>query len=236
MRAEFEGKFGKTVYEGYGATETTPVASVNIPDAMDTTDWKIQVGNKPGSVGMPLPGTSFRVVDPDTMDELALGTDGLIIISGNQIMLGYLNDEERTAEAIVQIDGMRWYKTGDKGHLTDDGFLVLVDRYSRFAKIGGEMISLAAVEGLISTLLDGLEVEIAATAIADPGKGEKIVLLVAGDIEVAEIRSLLQTSDLEKLSRPREIYKVDQLPKLGSGKMDLADLKHQAMEISEATT
>jgi acyl-[acyl-carrier-protein]-phospholipid O-acyltransferase/long-chain-fatty-acid--[acyl-carrier-protein] ligase len=129
VRNGFQTRFGKTIYKGYGPTQTAPVVSANIPDAMDTSDWKIQVGNKPGSVGMPLPGTSIRVVDPDSLDELALGEEGLILFCGNQVMLGYLNDEKLTNESIVEVDDLRWYKTRDRGHLTDDGFLVIADGY-----------------------------------------------------------------------------------------------------------
>lgn len=125
VRHDFELKFGKRIYEGYGATETTPVATVNIPDAMDTTDWKVQQGNIPGSVGMPLPGTSVRVVDPQTLEQRPLGEDGLILISGSQVMLGYLNDEEKTAAVISEMDGTRWFHSGDLGHLTEEGFLII---------------------------------------------------------------------------------------------------------------
>ena len=106
----------------------------------------VMVGNKPGTVGVPLQGTQFRVVDPDTMEELPLGEDGLLLVGGAQIMKGYLKDPERTEKSIAVIDGKRWYKTGDKGHIDEDGFITIVDRYSRFAKLGGEMISLIAVE------------------------------------------------------------------------------------------
>src|SRR5690606_8565327 len=133
-------------YEGYGATETTPVAAVNLPDALDTTYWQVQVGGKPGTVGMPLPGSSCKIVDPDTLQELPSGEEGLILIGGCQVMQGYLGDPERTAAAIVELDGLRWYRTGDKGRLDRDGFLTIVDRYSRFAKVAGEMVSLGAVE------------------------------------------------------------------------------------------
>jgi acyl-[acyl-carrier-protein]-phospholipid O-acyltransferase/long-chain-fatty-acid--[acyl-carrier-protein] ligase len=125
VRHDFELKFGKRIYEGYGATETTPVATVNIPDAMDTTDWKVQQGNIPGSVGMPLPGTSIRIVDPQTMEQRPLGEKGLVLISGSQVMLGYLNDEEKTGRVISEIEGTRWFHSGDLGHLTEEGFLII---------------------------------------------------------------------------------------------------------------
>ena len=79
---------------------------------------------------MPLPGGSFRIVDPVTLKILPTGEDGLILFSGPQVMLGYLNAPEKTADVIVLLDDKRWYKTGDKGHLDQDGFLTIVDRYS----------------------------------------------------------------------------------------------------------
>ena len=128
VRRQFELRFGKRIYEGYGTTETTPVASVNVPDAMDLKDWKVQQGNIPGTVGMPLPGTSFRIVDPVTLAEKPLGEDGLVLISGNQLMLGYLGDEEGTGRVISEREGLRWFHSGDRGHLTEEGFLVLQGR------------------------------------------------------------------------------------------------------------
>ncbi|MFT5117810.1 MAG: acyl-[acyl-carrier-protein]-phospholipid O-acyltransferase, partial [Kiritimatiellia bacterium] len=130
----FKLKFNKSIYEGYGATETAPVASVNIPDAMDYSNYKIQKGSKLGTVGMPLPGTSFKIVDPESLQELPTHVDGMILIGGVQVMQGYLgNDEkakEKNAQAINIIDGLRWYVTGDKGHVDEDGYLTIVDRYS----------------------------------------------------------------------------------------------------------
>ena len=125
VRRDFELKFGKRVYEGYGTTETSPVATVNIPDAMDTADWKVQKGNVPGTVGMPLPGTSVRIVDPQTLELLPLGEDGLILISGSQVMLGYLDNDEKTDSVISEIDGARWFHSGDIGRLTEEGFLII---------------------------------------------------------------------------------------------------------------
>ena len=123
----FSRHFGKTVYEGYGTTETTPVASVNIPDRLAMDDLQIQLGSKPGSVGMPLPGSSIRIVDPDTLKSLSDEEDGLILIGGHQVMTGYLDDPEQTHQVIVELDGKRWYKTGDIGHLDSDGFLTLIE-------------------------------------------------------------------------------------------------------------
>jgi acyl-[acyl-carrier-protein]-phospholipid O-acyltransferase/long-chain-fatty-acid--[acyl-carrier-protein] ligase len=126
VRVNFELKFGKMIYDGYGTPEAA-VASVNIPDAMSTSDWIVQQGNMPGTVGMPLPGTSFKIVDPVGMQLLPLGADGLVLISGDQVMSAYLNDEEGAARVISEIDGLRWFHSGDEGHLTEEGFLVITE-------------------------------------------------------------------------------------------------------------
>ncbi len=231
-REAFERKFTKTIYEGYGTTETTPVASVNVPDALDTNYWRVQHGNRPGSVGLPLPGTSFRVVDPETLEPLPLGEAGLVMVSGTQVMLGYLNDKARTEEVIVELDGQRWYKTGDKGFISKEGFLTLIDRYSRFAKIGGEMVSLGAVEEKIKAILEDEEIGFVALSMADDKKGEKIVLLVEGRAEPGEIRKRLIAGGMDNLTLPGGIYHVDAIPRLGSGKTDYGKANKLAGECS----
>ncbi|MBV1790071.1 acyl-[ACP]--phospholipid O-acyltransferase [Marinobacterium sp. D7] len=232
VRDAFELKFKKTIYEGYGATETAPVASVNIPDAIDPGSWKVQQGQKQGTVGLPLPGSCFRIVDPATYETLPVGEDGLILISGGQVMLGYLKNEEKTSDAIIELDGRRWYKTGDKGHVDEDGFLTIVDRYSRFAKIGGEMISLGAVEAVVREVvgefMKGDEIEFAATNVKDDKKGERVVLLITPGADAATLRQRLIDRGTNPLMIPSEIIEVEALPKLGSGKIDFAGLKRLA--------
>ncbi len=144
-------------------------------------------------------------------------------------MLGYLKDPEKTAEAIVEIDGQRWYKTGDKGHLDEDGFLTIVDRYSRFAKIGGEMISLGAIESAIGKLMPE-DTEILTTALPDGMNGEKDAMLFTGNVEVKQIKEIIKQAELNPLMRPSELVPVDAIPKLGSGKSDFSTAKKIAME------
>ncbi len=230
VRAAFSSKFNKPIYEGYGTTETTPVASVNLPDRIDTAYWKVQVGGKEGTVGMPLPGTSFRIVDPQTLESLPAGEDGLILIGGVQVMKGYLKDAERTAEAIVEIDGQRWYKTGDKGHLDKDGFLTIVDRYSRFAKIGGEMISLSVVQEQVRKAIDDESVEMVAVAIPDEKKGEQIILLTTSDVTTEQLREMLLAAECNALTIPSKVITVDAVPTLGSGKTDFNAAKAYVLE------
>ena len=228
VRDAFERKFNKIILEGYGATETTPVASVNIPDTLDTEYWKVQLGNKVGTVGMPLPGTSFKIADPDTLEELATGEQGMILIGGTQVMTGYLNNQEKTQEVIQEESGIRWYITGDKGYLDQDGFLTIVDRYSRFAKLGGEMISLATVENQIYPLIDNDELELCAVNIADNKKGEKIILLANQPISLQELKKELLEKSHNPLTFPSEIIITD-IPKLGSGKTHFSKAKETAI-------
>jgi acyl-[acyl-carrier-protein]-phospholipid O-acyltransferase/long-chain-fatty-acid--[acyl-carrier-protein] ligase len=178
-----------------------------------------------------LPGSVFRIVDPDTLEPLPVGESGLILLGGSQIMKGYLNDPERTADAVIERDGLRWYKTGDKGYLDQDGFLTIIDRYSRFAKIGGEMISLSAVERAVQAELDQTDLVLAAVALPDSRKGEKIVLLLERDAEPETIQQQLRHSAIPPLYRPARIYSVPHIPLLGSGKMDLGLLKRLALEL-----
>ncbi len=130
IRNAFKEKFGLDIFESYGATETTPVASSNIPDVLMLDSWKPQIGQKIGTVGLPLPGSAFRIVDPETFETLETGEKGMILIGGTQIMKGYLDDPERTASVIKEMDGIQWYVSGDVGHLDEDGFLTIIGRYS----------------------------------------------------------------------------------------------------------
>ena len=234
VRNLYRTKFQKEIYEGFGTTEATPVAAVNTPDLLLDDFQTVQQGNKPGTVGTPLPGTQFKIVDPETMQELPIGADGLILIGGVQIMKGYHKDPERTAKAIAVIDGKRWYKTGDKGHVDEDGFLTIVDRYSRFAKLGGEMISLGAIEEKISTAkVMNNEDDFCVVAVPDPVKGEKIALLYAGKYSEDELHVQLKKVGLEPLMIPAVLLKVNGVPKFGTGKTDFSSAKKLVLSLTE---
>lgn len=228
VRQLFSQRFNKAILEGYGTTETSPVASVNVPDKLDPGSWRVQPGSREGTVGMPLPGTSFRIVDPVSLEQLPTGTDGLILIGGPQVMKGYLKNPEKTAEAVVEIAGQRWYKSGDKGHVDEDGFLTIVDRYSRFAKLGGEMVSLTAVEQTIRQALKEPELDLVAVNFPDEKKGEKVVLLIGGEYDPKAVKKQLIESGMNPLMIPAEIYEVEAVPKLGSGKTDFATARKVA--------
>lgn len=230
VKEAFKLKFGLEIYEGYGTTETAPVAAVNVPNILEKDSLKELTFTKEGSVGLPLPGTIIKIVDPNSLEELKTGEDGLILIGGGQVMKGYLNDPEKTAEVIVELDGVRYYKTGDKGHIDENGFVTIVDRYSRFAKIGGEMISLGAVEENIAKAL-GDEAVFVATAVNDDKKGESIVLLVKSELTVDEIQQRIKTLNIPPIMLPSDIFRVDDIPLLGSGKVDFKGAKTLAISL-----
>lgn len=235
VQQDFLIKFGKHILEGYGATETTPVASVNLPDSLDLNYWQIQTGGKPGTVGMPMPGSSFKIIDPDTEQELETEQEGMILIGGIQVMQGYLNKPTQTDKVIRIIDNQRWYITGDKGRIDKDGFLSIIDRYSRFAKIGGEMISLSSVEKHVIQALATEKItfdenfELLATTIDDDKKGEKIVLLTTYDFDLSAIKKPMIDNGCNPLATPTQLLTVNEIPKLGSGKTDFAQAKAIAL-------
>lgn len=232
IRHAFTLKFGHQVYEGYGATETTPVASCNIQDMLIPKIWQPQMGQKVGTVGLPLPGSAFRIVDPKSFEPLAVGEAGMILIGGTQIMKGYLNDTHKTASAIKEIDGIRWYISGDKGYLDEDGFLTIIDRYSRFAKIGGEMISLGFVERELSKVLTQSD-RLFVVALPDAKKGEKLVGLMEGDMEIETFKQKIKSLTINPLLLPNIFFKVEALPKLGTGKADFKGAKALARQLSQ---
>jgi len=230
VRDGFKKKFGLDIYEAYGATETSPGISSNIPDKLNPGYWELQKGNKFGTVGQPFPGTTCKIVDPETYEELEFEKEGMIIVAGPQVMKGYLKDPKKTAEAIIQKDGNRWYITGDKGKIDKDGFLTIVDRYSRFVKIAGEMVSLGAVEEEIKKIIDS-DIHIIAVGLPDSKKGEKIVLLYHGDIDKDELRKTIRSSSLNPLMYPTNYFYVEEMPVLGSGKADFKKAKEVALKL-----
>ena len=225
VRVLFEEKFKTQIYEGYGTTELSPVANVNRPD----TEGEIR--HKIGTVGKPISGCMVRIMDPETGEDLPLGEAGMIAIGGVNVMKGYLNDPHKTNEVLIYQHGIRWYKTGDKGRLDDQGFLTILDRYSRFAKLGGEMVSLGAVETQINLLLSHDDVEILAVAVPGLKKGEVVILLHTGPLSSDAVTEIVQPSDMHNLMKPAKYFHVEAIPKLGSGKTDFANAKALAVSL-----
>jgi acyl-[acyl-carrier-protein]-phospholipid O-acyltransferase/long-chain-fatty-acid--[acyl-carrier-protein] ligase len=223
----FEDRFGIEPVEGYGVTECAPVIAVNCPDYRAAGYY--QPASRRGTVGQPLPGVSVQIVDPDSFAPLPPGTPGMLLVRGPNVMNGYLGREDLTVRAMR--DG--WYITGDIAILDDDGFLTITDRLSRFSKIGGEMVPHGTIEEALH-IAAGLDtVAFAVTGIPDERKGEQLAVLhILDNARIPEVIEKLTANGLPNLFIPPRgnFIKVDALPVLGTGKMDLRSLKRIAME------
>lgn len=216
LRKEYRKKHHIELCEAYGTTETSPGISVNTPD-----------DNRPGSIGRPLPGVQVRIVDLDTGKELPHGKEGKILVKGDNVMKGYLNDIEETSLRIE--DG--WYDTGDMGVMDEDGYLWHMGRLRRFVKIGGEMISLVRTEKILESLLpEG--VDCCVVDVPDSLKGARIVAVVT---EKVQDRTLIQEmgKKLPKIAVPKTFMVIPELPKMGTGKIDFRTITEMAREIEK---
>lgn len=227
LAAAFEKKFGIIPREGYGCTELSPAVALNVADC--AAGSVSQAGTRAGTIGLPLPGVAVRVVEPETRRRLPVGEKGLLLVRGANVMMGYLDDEERTAAAIR--DG--WYATGDIASLDADGFVTIHDRMSRFSKIGGEMVPHECVEKEIEAILGpSPERTCVVTGVPDPRKGERLVAVCTRDVDLDMLYEHLRRSPLPNLWLPRRdsFMTIDKLPLLGSGKLDLTAIRKLARE------
>lgn len=213
----FEKRFGIRPLEGYGATELAPVCALSLPNV--TVDKLEETGNRPDRLGRTLPGIAMKIVHPETMEPVSPGEEGLILVKGPNVMLGYHNREDLTKAAIQ--DG--WYNTGDIGLMDTDGFFAITGRISRFSKIGGEMIPHGAIEDALHATLQCEPNELAVIALPDERKGEKLyVLHCVESLNEDTIREHLQTVDIPNLWKPnpKDWKHISNLPMLGTGKLD----------------
>ena len=224
----FKEKYGLDLLEGYGCTEMGPVVSVNMPDV---EHWTVrQTGSKPGTVGHPIPGVAAKVVDPETSEPLPCGREGMLLIKGPSRMMGYLGQPDKTKEALQ--DG--WYITRDIASIDEDGFITITDRLSRFSKIGGEMVPHIKVEETINRLIG--EAVCVVTAIPDEAKGERLIVLCTHQGMTAdEIWHQLCHTDIPRLWIPKQenIYYIESIPTLGSGKIDMSQVRKIARKMTE---
>ena len=223
----FEEKYSIRPREGYGATELSPAASFSIDDM--TVEGLTQTGTKDDTVGHPIPGVAAKVIDPETRQTLATGHEGLLMIKGPNVMLGYLNNKEKTDEVLQ--DG--WYCTGDIACIDNDGFIKITGRLARFSKISGEMVPHIAIENVYHSAFDTNERLVAVTSVPDKRKGEELVVLHLADAcQPDELHKIISESNLPNLYKPKRenYFAVDKMPTLGSGKLDLARIKQIATE------
>jgi acyl-[acyl-carrier-protein]-phospholipid O-acyltransferase/long-chain-fatty-acid--[acyl-carrier-protein] ligase len=230
LAQSFEARFGVRVLQGYGLTETSPVASVNLPEPKAAAAGApVQPSNRLGSVGKLLPGMAAEIRDSETDQKGSLHDTGMLWLRGPNIFEGYLDAPELTSEVLR--DG--WFKTGDIGRFDEDGFLYIEGRLSRFSKIGGEMVPHETVEQKILSVLqttDHSDRVIAVVGVADEAKGEALVLLSSIEIDLPQVRTALSEIGVPNLWIPKTVRRVDAIPVLASGKLDLAGCKKMAME------
>jgi acyl-[acyl-carrier-protein]-phospholipid O-acyltransferase/long-chain-fatty-acid--[acyl-carrier-protein] ligase len=227
----FQEKFGIRPLEGYGVTEMSPVISLNLPDL--EIDQGHHIGAKNGSVGRPVPGVAVKIINQDTGDVLPHGEQGLIMAKGPNVMQGYLNRPELTAEVVH--DG--WYATGDIGQMDHDGFLVITDRLARFSKIGGEMIPHRGIEDEFHKHLNKAEEVLVVTAVPDDKRGERLVVLFTGEAGSREsLQKIMTESPLPNLWKPAgdSYIEISEIPLMGSGKRDLKKVRQIASELLAA--
>ncbi|MEM6279421.1 MAG: AMP-binding protein [Verrucomicrobiota bacterium] len=205
----FEEKFGVRPLEAYGCTECSPGVALNGPER-----------NREGSIGQVLRDLEAKIVHPETGEELPDGESGLLQVKGPNVMSGYLGNPEKTSQVLR--DG--WYDTGDIVRRDEDGFLWIEGRLSRFSKIGGEMVPHGNVEDTLNDLVEGEERLFLVVGVPDEKKGEKLVVLHIASDEVLEgVIEKLNDAPIPNLWKPKagQFLKVDEIPLLGSGKVDL---------------
>lgn len=193
-------RFGIRIFEGYGATETSPVLAANTP-----------MEHKAGSVGRLLPGTEYKLVPVAGVE-----AGGRLLVKGPNIMLGYLLHDQ---PGVIQTLADDWYDTGDIVSMDEDGYLMINGRAKRFAKVGGEMISLSAVEEMVTQVWPNHDH--AVVTIPDASKGEQMVLVTAhAEAQRSELLDYARNEGIAEITIPKKILCVKAVPLLGTGKTD----------------
>ena len=213
-----------TIIEGYGITECSPVVAGNPPDRV-----------KLGTVGPPVDGVEICVVSAETHDPQPVGTTGLLLVRGPSIFHGYLNYDG--PDPFVEVGGKRWYVTGDLVQVDSDGYIHFCGRLKRFLKVGGEMVSLPALEEPFNELYPPTEdgPQVAVEGIETP-TGRWIVLFTTQDIPLRRASAILTDAGLRGVMRLDEVVRVDAIPVLGTGKTDYKVLRKMVTERAHAAS
>jgi acyl-[acyl-carrier-protein]-phospholipid O-acyltransferase/long-chain-fatty-acid--[acyl-carrier-protein] ligase len=214
LRDGYKQKHGVTLLEGYGATETSPVISVNSHEF-----------NRPGSTGKVIPGVQVKIENFETGGICQTGEVGKIMVKGDIVMKGYFEDPEQTAEVLKD----DWYNTGDMGYLDEDGYLWHAGRFKRFTKVGGEMVSLVKVENILEKYLpEGASCCV--VEVMDEKKGSVIVATVSREVNKTEILRKMM-DDLPAIALPRQFITIEQLPMMSTGKIDFRSVTSMVQKI-----
>jgi acyl-[acyl-carrier-protein]-phospholipid O-acyltransferase/long-chain-fatty-acid--[acyl-carrier-protein] ligase len=207
LRQLYREKQNLEIHEGYGTTETSPVISANP-----------RSDNRAGSIGVPIPGVQVKILSYETGEECPAGEVGKILVRGDNVMGGYLNDVEESSLKLKS----GWYDTGDLGYMDADGYLYHKGRLKRFVKVGGEMVSLVAVEECLNNVTD-MDCECCVVELPDSKRGSKIVAVTSKDVDSSKTNKRL-SEDLPNIALPRKYVTVSSFPRMGSGKTDFRGL------------
>ena len=224
LARDIQAALGIDPMEGYGCTELSPVVAVNVNRQVELPGGRTVHGNRLGTVGLPVPGTAIKTIDPETGADLPVGTEGMIAVKGPQVMVGYLDRPEATAQVLKS----GWYLTGDIGYVDPDGFIKITDRINRFSKIAGEMVPHLAIESAILEATGVDENHVAVTGVPDPKHGERLCVLYTDlGMSPAEVHQRLMAASLPKVwvPSPRNFIRVEEIPITSTGKVDLRSLK-----------
>ena len=206
--------------EGYGTTETSPILTNNRFE-----DYRL------GSVGKAFPGVKIRIVDTESGEDLPAGSTGKILVQGDNVMKGYYHDVENTDLHFRY----GWYDTGDMGCLDEEGFLWLKGRLRRFVKIGGEMVSLVAIESVLSEFFKDEEILFCVVDIPNEKKGAEVVLATTAKIDKIKMKKWVK-ENLNEISVPKTVFVLKRIPLLGSGKVDFRKVERVCRIFSQKRT
>ncbi|MDR1291027.1 MAG: AMP-binding protein, partial [Planctomycetaceae bacterium] len=237
---QWEQKFGHRPVEGYGTTELSPCVAANLPKIRfnNSENW-----SREGTIGRPLFNLQTRIADPENNNILPIDTPGMLQIKGPSLMKGYYKDQAQTDKVIKN----GWYSTGDIASIDADGFITIVGRLNRISKIGGEMVPHALIEEEIEKIINKTQNEqeieqngivTAVSAVPDEIKGEKIIVLLQENVKITphEIcKKLQKTLPNIWIPIPTNFFKINLIPTLGTGKLDLQEVKNYVNNLVNAT-
>lgn len=202
----------KQLLEGYGITECSPILTL------------VRENKKPIGVGELLTNIEFCTVNPETKQKLkSPHEEGEICVRGPNIFNGYLGEQK---DPFIMLDNKRWYCTGDLGYIDDKNNVILSGRLKRFAKIGGEMISLGGIEEIILNDLKNYENPIAVLSVEKEGGKSEIILFTTLDMNKSDFNLILKNAGLSRLVKISEVKKIDEIPLMASGKIDYRSLQN----------
>jgi len=200
------------IVEGYGITECSPIVSLTPKE-----------NPKLNSVGKIIEGLDSKIIDLDTDEVLTQGKEGMIIVHGDSIFNGYMEDD--IEHPFIEIDGKQFYRTGDLGYFDDEGYLFITGRLKRFVKIGGEMVSMPYLEKILLGKYGEEGRQALAVEGSDKGNTPIVTLFTVNELDLAEVNKFLRDTGVASISKIRDIRLIDEIPLLGSGKTNYRALK-----------